>query len=199
MDSNLTDRELLKKCLNDGDRSAWEAFVRQYSKLVWNAIHKAFNSYSFRYSQEDLEDMYSSIFLSLIDNDFKKLRQFRNENSCSVSTWLSIISVRMTIDYMRKDKSRFIVEPSGEGIEILELIPDDTYKADNLLEKKQKINNLHKSAGNLLPKDKMVYDLLFNKGLSNEDTAKLMGMPVNTLYQRKRRIIEKIKKDVEKM
>jgi DNA-directed RNA polymerase specialized sigma24 family protein len=57
-----------------------------------------------QYTNEDTEDIYSSVFLSLIENNFKKLRQFRNKNACSLTTWLTIITSRMTIDYMRKDK-----------------------------------------------------------------------------------------------
>jgi len=197
MTSDSTAQEILNKCLSGGDRSAWEAFVRKYSKLIWNAIHKAFRTYSFRYSPEDLEDMYSSVFLALIDNDFKKLRQFKNENACSLSTWLSIITVRMTIDHMRKDKSRFIVEPAKEGTEIFELIPDNAYNADALLENKEKIDILRKSVNILPPKDRMIYDLLFIKGLSNEETARSIGISVNTLYSRKHRIAEKIKQHLQ--
>ncbi len=107
----MPDDEIIRKCLNDEDGSAWEGFVRDYSRVIWGAIHRTFHACSFAYSPQDTEDVFSCVYLSLIENDFRKLRQFRGENACSLSTWLSVIAVRKSIDYVRKDKSRFFAEP----------------------------------------------------------------------------------------
>ncbi len=199
MIENLTDFELIQKCLDNEDKAAWEAFVRRYSKLIWNTIHKTFHTYSFRYSNEDTEDMYSSAFLSLIENDFKKLRQFRRENACTVSTYLTIITSRMTIDYMRKDKGRFMIEPIREDGEVWEKVPDGKFRPDELVEKKQVDESLKRTIDSLSPKDGMIYDLLYNKGISPEDAAKTLGLTVSAVYTRKHRIIEKIKKNMKGM
>jgi RNA polymerase sigma factor (sigma-70 family) len=195
----VTDYALLKKCIDDNDKAAWEVFVRNYSKLIWNSIHKTFLRYSFQYSNEDVEDMYSSIFLSLVENDFNKLRQFRSKDACSISTWLSIISVRMTIDFLRKDKSHLITESSSDDHDIWNLLSDNKYRSDKLLEQKQANEILKESIALLSPKDKMIYDLLYNRGGSPEDTAKTLGLPTSMIYSRKHRIIEKIKKNIGRM
>lgn len=197
MKNHPEDHELIRRCLDDEDRTSWEAFVRKYSRLIWNVIHKTFHNYSFTYSQEDVDDMYSSVFLSLVNNDFKKLRQFRGENSCSVSTWLSIITVRMTIDYMRKDKKHLIMESGEEDRDILDVIPDNEYRADRLLENKQRDESLKAAVDDLPARDGMIYDLIFNKGFSPEDAARTLGMTVAALYAKKHRIIKKIKKTID--
>ncbi len=199
MTDNLTDNELIKRCLSDGDRAAWEAFVRRYSRLIWNSIHKTFYAYSFQYSREDVEDIYGTLFLSLIDNNFKKLRQFRGENACAVSTWLTIISVRMTIDYMRKDKRHHVLKSDQEDRDIWESIPDSKSRADKLVEEKQMGESLKISAAKLSSRDEMIYDLLYNKGFSPEETAKTLGVPVSVVYSRKHRIIGMIKKNIKSM
>jgi RNA polymerase sigma factor (sigma-70 family) len=130
MKDNVTDLELIKRCINGNDKAAWEIFVNDYSKLIWNSIRKTFLKYSFRYADEDVEDMYSSVFVSLVDNDFKKLRQFRSENACSVSTWLTVITIRMTIDFLRKDKRHLVAEPAGDDQDIWNLISDSSRRAD---------------------------------------------------------------------
>jgi RNA polymerase sigma factor (sigma-70 family) len=199
MEKNITDNELINKCLFDGDKSAWEAFVTKYSKLIWNSIRRTFHSYSFRYSSEDVEDVFSSVFLSLVEKDFNKLRQFRGENACSVSTWLSVAVVHMTIDYMRKDKGHLVVNSNQEEREIWELVPDTTYRSDRLLEKKQVNQDLIKAVKILTQRDRLIYDLLYNKGFSPEETAETLKLSVSIVYSRKHRIIEKIRKNITAM
>lgn len=200
MTDRLNDYELVRKCLYDDDGTAWEIFVRKYSKLIWSSIHKTFCSYTFHYCKEDIEDIediYSFVFLSLIEDDFRRLRQFRNENACSLSTWLTVITVRMTIDYMRKDKKHFFIESGGEERDVLELIPDRKNCAEKILEEKQTGESLKKSIDALLPQDKIIYDMLYNRGISYEETAKMLGMSVESVYTRKHRIIARIKKNIE--
>ncbi|RJQ49789.1 MAG: sigma-70 family RNA polymerase sigma factor [Nitrospiraceae bacterium] len=192
----LNDQELIKRCLEPEGKSDWEIFVRRYSRLIWNCIHKTFHTYSFSYTPEDGEDMYSSIFMSLIENDFRKLRQFRSENACALSTWLSIIATRMTIDFMRKDRSRYHIDSGADDREIWDIIPDHTCRADTLLENKQRDENLRKSLQDLSGRDRLIYDLIFNKGVSPEDTARMLDITVSTVYSRKHRIIEKIKNNI---
>lgn len=199
MPDNTDDKELIRRCLSLKDRDAWEIFVRKYSRLIWSSVHKTFLSSSFAYTKEDSEDIYNSLFLSLMDNDFKKLRQFRGDNACSVSTWLSVITVRMTIDYMRRDKRRFVMTSGNEERDIWESIPDSKYRADKLIEEKQRSQILEKLTATLSPKDKMMYDLLFNKGFSPEDAARALSLSVSAVYSKKHRIIGKMKRYVEGM
>jgi len=199
MTDTLSDMELITRCIFDGDRAAWEALVKKYSRLIWNSIHKTFQIHSFSYSREDAEDMYGSVFLSLLEKDFNKLKQFRGDNACSLSTWLSIITVRMTIDYMRRDRGNLIVTPAQEDRDIWDVIPDSQYRADTLIEKKQASAHLKKSIDLLSARDRLIYDLLYNKGFSPELTAETLRLPVSIVYSRKHRIIEKIKKYIEAM
>ena len=195
---NATDLNLIQECISGENKTAWEAFVKKYSKLIWNSIHKTFRRYAFQYTAEDSEDMYSAIFLSLVENDFKKLRQFRQENSCALSTWLAIISVRKTIDFLRRDKRHLSVDTAGEDQELGNIIPDITYKADHLLERKQAEEHLKQSLASLSPRDGMIFDLIYNKGVSPEDAAQTLGLSTNLIYSRKHRIMEKIRQNISR-
>ena len=199
MKDSITDLELIKQCLEADGKTAWEIFVRRFSRLVWNSVHKTFHTYSFSYTAEDAEDMYGAIFMALLDNDFRKIRQFRSDNSCTLSTWLSIIATRMTIDFMRKDRSRYHVDTAEEDREIWDLIPDHTYRADNIIEKKQGEESLKRCIQQLTERDRLIYDMIFRKGISLEDTARILNMTVSNIYSRKHRIIEKIKNHIGSM
>lgn len=196
MSKDISDIELIRRCINDNDIDAWEEFVRKFSRLVWTSIRKTYYNYSFQHSQEDIEDMYSSLFLSLMENDFKKLRQFKSKNACSVSTWLAIITVRSTIDFLRKDKSHLSVDSGEKDQDLWDIVPDHSQRADRKIETFQNEREFERSVQTLSPKDRMIYDMLYRKGFSAEETAEMLGMTVASIYTRKHRIIEKIKKAV---
>jgi RNA polymerase sigma factor (sigma-70 family) len=191
--------ELLAKCIGDSDPEAWEQFVRNYSGLIWGAIRRTFASYSFRYSNEDIEDIYGAVFYDLVENDFKKIRQFRGENACSLNTWLTIIAVRKTIDFLRQDKRHLFIKAGEEEGDIWEAIPENSRSVDCLLEEGE-IRSVIERAANALPRnDRLIYCLLYEKGCSAAEAAHILGLQPAHIYSRKHRIIEKIKKILEAM
>lgn len=197
MQADLTDFELIERCLTGGDGAGWEIFVRKYSRLIWSSINKTFRAYAFRFNTEDTEDLCSAVFLSLLENDFYKLRQFSSRDACSLPTWLSVVTVRMTIDFMRKDSSHLFVAATGEDDDILETIRDNRYCAERLFEEKQESRLLSESADSLSDRDRMIFDLLYNRDTSPEEVARIMEMPVEHVYSRKHRITEKLKKNLK--
>lgn len=75
-----SEKELLTACIQ-GDKKAWDIFVEKYTDLVYHTIHKTLNIYHPDFLYQELEDIHNSIFLSLIDNDYKKLRQYKGNIS----------------------------------------------------------------------------------------------------------------------
>jgi DNA-directed RNA polymerase specialized sigma24 family protein len=101
----LTDQEktLLAGCLRR-EKPAWDAFILQYSSLVYHAIRKTFALYHAEAEAETVDDLFQEFFLSLLRDDSKKLRQFRGDRGCSLASWQRIIAVRLTIDCLIKHK-----------------------------------------------------------------------------------------------
>jgi len=194
---DLGESGLIKRCLSGNDKTAWETFVRQYSRVIWGSIHKTFKTYSFQNSKEDAEDIYSSVFLSLVEDDFRRLRQFRSEDACTLPTWLTVVTVRKTIDYIRRDKRQLFVETELEEGDLLANHPDRCNGADALLEQKQKSTALESALAELSPGDRETYDLLFVKGLPPERVAERLGVSVSAIYSRKNRMIGKLKKSLQ--
>lgn len=194
MSDILSESELLRKCLNDRDGVVWELFVRRYAKLIWGAVRKTFLSYSFRHAEEDLEDTFNAVFLSLLDNDFRKLRQFRGENSCSLSTWLTIIASRTAIDHIRQDESHLFIETEDDCSDIYALLSVPQKSSESLMVDKQKDELLQATISQLGVQDRLIMRLVLEKGLSPEETAGIMGISAETVYSRKNRIVEKLKK-----
>jgi len=193
----LDDGELIKRCLSGHDKTAWEIFVRQYSRVIWSSIHKTFKTYSFQNSKEDAEDIYSSVFLSLLEDDFRRLRQFRSGNACTLPTWLTVVTVRKTIDYIRHDKRHLFIETISDDVDLFANHPDSCNGADALLDQKQTTMALESSLDALSPEDRETYDLLFDKGLPPEHVAERLGVSVSAIYSRKSRMLVKMKKSLQ--
>ena len=85
----MTDQEktLLAGCLR-GDKSAWDAFVQQYSALVYHTIRKTLTLHHADRRDDVMEDLAQELFVSLLGDRCKKLRQFRGDRGCSVASWL---------------------------------------------------------------------------------------------------------------
>lgn len=191
-----SDTDIIERCLDASDPEAWEEFVRTYADLIWHTIHRTFALYNFAYEKEDAEDLFNAIFLSLIEDNSRKLRQFRGDNNCSLSTWLAVVAGRRTIDFIRQDKGHLSVGPAGAEGDIWETIADGGCRADTLLAEKQTREILAREAGLLMPRDRLIYYLIFVRGCSAEETAKVLGLSAGLVYSRKHRIVRRLKKNL---
>jgi len=198
-DSHPPEFDLLRRCLQGEDHEAWEMFVKQYSKPIWAAIQRTFCSYRFHYQQDDSEDVFSAVFMALVEDDFRRLRQYRAENSCTLSTWLTVVATRMAIDYMRSDKRHITFSSVSGNDDLLSLLPDSAPSALLQLERKQLAELLRQALEQLPDQDRLLILLLVSEGLAPPQVSDLLGIAVDALYTRKHRIIERLKKNIHKL
>jgi len=158
------DSALLERCISGNDEPAWDQFVRRYSRLIWSSIHKTFRASAFSYQPEDVEDIYSTLFLSLVEDDFRKLRLFRSRNACSLSTWLAVVTVHATIDFMRRQRTRPHAASLNDDPAFAETIADSIPSVEQLLMQAQKNESVTRSVSALSGQDREVYELLFVQG-----------------------------------
>ncbi len=102
----LTDqgKPLLAGCVK-GEQAAWDAFVLQYSKLAYSTIRKTFALHHALPQDDLVGDLYQDFFLSLCENDFRKLGQFRGDRGGTLASWLRVVASRLTIDFSRKQQA----------------------------------------------------------------------------------------------
>ena len=83
----MTEKEqnLLTGCIA-GEKAAWDAFVLQYSNLVYHTIRRSLTLHHTEGSDEVVEDLYQECFVSLLRDDCKKLRQFKGERGCTLAS-----------------------------------------------------------------------------------------------------------------
>jgi RNA polymerase sigma-70 factor (ECF subfamily) len=185
----MTDQEkkLLGACLN-GEKSAWDALVQQYSRLVYHSIKKTLRLYHVEPSSDIVEDLFQDFFLSLIRDDFRKLRQFRGERGTNLATWLRIIASRQTIDFLKKRAT----SANGAKNATDTLFSNHPDPSTSLLNQEQS-RLLSQSLESLRPRDRLFVELYFYQSLPPEEIAKIRRVSTSAIYTQKNRVLKKLR------
>ncbi|MBI4848908.1 MAG: sigma-70 family RNA polymerase sigma factor [Nitrospirae bacterium] len=199
MNFELPGIDLLNLCIN-GDKDTWDLFVEKYTDLVYHAIHKTLKMYCPNFLYQDLEDIHNSIFLSLIENDYRRLRQYQGINGCTVASWLMVIATNSTLNFIKRNKiSISLDDPSGDDQKNSKDIVQDLQPSviDRISESEQS-ELLRELIEGLNPDDKLFLKYCFEDELQPEEIAKIMNISVSAIYSRKSRIIDKLRKIAKK-
>src|SRR3954463_13922803 len=95
------ERLLISGC-GCGDKASWDAFVEQYSSLVYHTIRKTLSFYRADLRGDQIDDFFQEFFITILKDDFKKLRQFRGDAGCTLGSWIRLVASRLVIDSLRK-------------------------------------------------------------------------------------------------
>lgn len=191
------ERKLLEGCLAQ-DKQAWDTFVEKYNRLISHAIVITLKKYSFTTEDHLVGDLFHTVFLSLIENNCKKLRQFRWK--CKLSSWLHIIAVRVTIDYLRKQSDHLSLNgETDEEIPLKERITNGNPLADELIELKEEERIFEQIKKTLTSRERLFVELYYCRELSAAETARILNTTANNVYQLKSRVREKMKEAAGKL
>jgi RNA polymerase sigma factor (sigma-70 family) len=181
------EKALLAGCVR-GEKAAWDALVLQYSKLAYSTIRSTLTLHHALPQDDIVEDLHQNFFLSLCENDFRKLRQFRGDRGCSLASWLRVIAARLTIDFLRKQDSSS-VEASDEYEDIH--YPNETSAVE------LKEQSLLRAIKALSTRDQLFVTLCFRRALPPQDIAAILKLSVNAVYTQKSRILGKLRELLE--
>jgi RNA polymerase sigma factor (sigma-70 family) len=187
-----SEKKLLERCLNQ-DKKAWDNFVDQYGSLISHAIVQTLKSYSFPQPNQLIPDLFHTVFLAMIENDYKKLRQFQWK--CSLSSWIHLIAVTVTVDYLRKHSKHLSTNGGTDPDESLDgEIPDGGPLPDRIMELKEEKRLFRQIKEELNAKERLFVDLCYNRELPPARISKVLKITENNVYQLKNRIREKMKR-----
>lgn len=163
----------LIRLAQQGDRTAFDALVRQYDQQVLRLILKIVPS------PDQAPDLYQEAFLKV----YRSLSRFRFESR--FSTWLYRVVTNACLDYLRRQKSREEVQapetPDGET-DFLHTVPEkspgrDPERAAHSGEIRQRIQ---KALGRLGPRERMVFELRHFQGMKLKAIGEMCGTTEET-------------------
>lgn len=190
--SPLSDRELLKACIND-DKDARDAFTEKYTKLVYRYIYSTFTRCNFSSSREDIEDLHNDIFLSLFKDNCRKLRQYRGDNNCSVAGWIVIVAASMALNFASRSRSfTSLDDESAAGGMRRHGIPDAQVPVLEQLINGEQVQMLNAFIEKLKEEDKLMVRY-YLEGLSSREIGNILNRSPNAVDTRISRIRKKLK------
>jgi len=165
----MNDLEFVHKCVK-GDKRAWSEFVEKYSSLIYNYIHSVLKIKGLTFAQENINDLFQEIFLSLVKDNFKKLSSFQARNGSSLASWLRQVTVNFTIDYIRRLKPTISIDEEAEdGFSLADILTFNSAPVTDALNKEEELAHLKDCIDRLNIDDKYFLELHFNRGLELED------------------------------
>lgn len=190
----MNDLEFIRRCI-ERDKAAWEEFLRKYSNLIYNYIHSVLKIKGQDLSQDTIGDLFQDIIFSLIKDDCRKLKIFKAKNGCSFASWLRIVTINFTIDYIRKLKPAISLEADLEGVRPLkDRLSDNSYSGlEQELVEGEKQKQLSECIDELNIEDKYFLKFHINKGVSLDKLSTMLGLSKPAVEMRKSRIIQRLK------
>jgi len=175
-----TDEELVASSLA-GDRSAFDLLVLRWDRKIQGAIYRLMGS------EEEARDLCQEAFLKA----YRGLGGFKGE--ARFSSWLYQIALNLCRDRMRRRRGRIMVsldalEPEAQGHVLRdEASTQDLVEARDL---QQKV----RAAVMALPEDQReVIVLKEYEGLTFQEIAEVLGLPVSTVKTRLYRGLDRMR------
>lgn len=192
---NPVDHNLIQRCLAK-EAKAWDEFVERYSRLIYDAIVRTFERYGHPRQQDVLADLHNDIFVLIIEEDCRVLRQFEGRNGCQLGHYLRTVSVRRAVDFLRKIKPTVSLDDDtfdqqyGPGIA---QIPHRNPDAPVSLIKEEQNETLRLVMNRLTHSEREFCRLIMVEGLNPEQISKKLRISIDYFYVRKKRLIEKLR------
>jgi len=156
-----------------GDRSAFDALVRQYDQGVLRLVLRVAGS------PDEASDLFQEVFLKV----YRSLHHFRFESR--FSTWLYRVVTNVCLDQLRRKKTRREVQPpeGEEGQpEYFSTLADDraTLDPERSLRSKEIAVRLAGALNRLTPRERMVFELRHYEGLKLRTIGEMCGTSEET-------------------
>lgn len=169
--NGISDQLLVARCQSD-DRAAFDALVDRYQARVFGFVRRMVSS------REEAEDIAQEVFI----------RAFRNihryDGRASVAGWLFKIATNLCIDSLRRS-SRRVSEVALEGDEsAADRVPDPSGDPEPVVMARQMQEVLAVAVHSLSDRLKPVLLLHDVEGLSYEEIANVLNIPVGTVKSR---------------
>jgi len=176
--------ELISGCVN-GKKESWDLFFQKFHRLVTGiAFHK---------SHDSMEDAVQTIYLRLIEDDYRVLKKFNGSSYGAFLLYLKEVCRNVVKEENKKfsQKKSYIVPTEVNTDSLVDPksinFPENEEEREQLLEKIMELK--------LGFREVMVLKL---NGYKAREIAEILNLPLNTVLTRIKRSIEKFKKN-EKM
>ncbi|MDI1241996.1 MAG: sigma-70 family RNA polymerase sigma factor [bacterium] len=159
-----------------GDQPAVQECLKSYGGLVWSLARRMLRN------QDDAEDAVQEIFLDV----WKNAARF-DPAQASETTFVAMIARRRLIDKIRHTQRRI----SADSID--DVLAEPSTRDDKVMQTNVEAREAAKALDQLRPEQRHVLQLSIVHGLSHQEIADSMGMPLGTVKTHARRGIIQVR------
>lgn len=168
------DRRLLKQCLARTP-GAWQDFVDRFIGLFVHVVQHTANSRSIRLSADDVDDLCSEIFLTLLKGDFAVLRHFKAQSS--LATYLTVIARRIVIhELVRRKKEEALGHVAAHQAAV-----DAAGREESGVQRIEDAEEVAELIKRLAPREAAVVRMYHLEGKSYREISNAQGVPENSI------------------
>lgn len=178
------DRRILSRCLKR-EPGAWEEFVDRFIGMFVHVIRHTGYSRSVELSPDDVDDLCSEIYLTLMKNDFAVLRHFKGKSS--LATYLAVVARRIVVKAItQRRKSEALGHTNVHQASLPAKMGDGSLAAADI----EEVRNL---MGQIPPAEAALVKLFYIDGLSYQEISNRMNIPENSIGPTLHRARERMK------
>jgi RNA polymerase sigma-70 factor, ECF subfamily len=194
--ASLPEPDLLGAVLAQ-EPGAWLGFYSRYERLIISCVKKALHRYTAAYGDEDVEDIVNTVCLNLVKNDYKKLKSYDAGRGYKLSSWVGLIATNTALDALRRREPMHTSLDGREDDEPPTQVADARPDPADALERREQWHALLAAIRGLPETDRVFLELYYDQEAEPEAIARTLGISVNTVYSRKNKLREKLRKLVE--
>jgi len=191
---NPEELALIARCIA-GEPDGWGELMKKYGALVAHAVRNTFLRVLKQADASLVDDAIQAVWLSLCADGCRRLKGF--ESKAALSTWLTVLSTRRALDYirseMRKGSMRH-VHLDDENRDIVKELQmpeiEEQYSLDEVF-------GLYEAMDKLPSADKLILKMYYLDGLSYRSIAGVMNVAPNTVSSYILRARDKLKKCIK--
>jgi len=158
------EKDLVSKILN-GDQDAYGVLIKDYQNSVFNVCYRILGN------RQEAEDLVQEAFLRA----FQQLRKFDPDRP--FGPWMRTLAANQCYNHLKKKKLQRV--PLED--EKYRLKDDPSREPENLLEISQENRELYKALWKLPDSQRIALELRHFQGLSYQEMAQLLRLPLNTV------------------
>jgi RNA polymerase sigma-70 factor (ECF subfamily) len=181
----ISDSECVSRVQN-GDVDAFEILRRRHQKSIYNLAYRMLGA-----DPHEAEEITHVVFIQA----YKSIRKFRGKSS--FYTWLYRIAVNQAKNRRQQlaRERKVFTDPSSDS----DLAPEvvDTRSPEQITAKKEFWGYLQNALNRLSSDHCEIFTLINLQGVSYEDAAEILDIPLNTVKSRLSRAREALAKDCE--
>ena len=162
-----------------GDEAAWSAFVARFAPVIYSAVWKVLLARAPGTGDWDAEDVAQSVFIRLVDRDYRLLRSY-DPRRASLVTWLTIIARGKTIDFLRR--------------RALKTVPLEEHAGDVAVAPHLPSSPIDVPPGLVTPRQKLVLHLLFDRDMDVKEAAAVLGVDSQTVRSTRHKAVARLRR-----